>query len=109
MPNLCDLGDDYPSRSDVEKMESEQRLRDAEYIREERDVESYLQKHPGSSRAEALYRTSEKQPTFKAVQTRLRKTCRMCGKDGLYLGETDVGWRLFEEGSMHVCNNFLDK
>ena len=84
MPNWCDLGDDCPSRSDVERMESEQRLRDAEYMREEREVESYLQKNPGSTRAEALYHTSEKQPTFRTVQTRPRKTCRICGKGDLY-------------------------
>ena len=111
MPNWCDLGDDYPSLSDVEKMEGEQRLRDAEYRREERKVESYLQKHPSSSQVEALYRMSEKQHTFKTVQTRLRKTCRICGKSGLYWGETENGWRLFESGrtTKHVCEEFPDK
>ena len=106
MPNWCDLGDDYPSRSDVEKMESEQRLRDAEYMREEREVEAYLQKHPNSSRAEALYRIGEKQPASQTPQAKLMKICRMCGKTGLYWGETEVGWRLFELGSMHVCKEF---
>ena len=108
MPNWCDLGDDCPSRSDVERMESEQRLRDAEYMREEREVESYLQKNPGSTRAEALYHTSEKQPTFRTVQTRPRKTCRICGKGDLYWGKTEAGWRLFELGSItkHVCKEF---
>lgn len=109
MPNLCDLGDDYQSRSEVAEMQREQRLRYAEYMREEREAESYLRKHPESSLAEAFYRTSEKQHTFKTVQTSPRKTCRYCGKDGLYWGKTENGWRLFESGGItkHVCEELL--
>ena len=111
MPNLCDLGDDYPSRSEVAEMQREQRLRYAEYMLEEREVESYLRYHPESSRAEAFYRMSKKQPTFKTVQTRQRKTCRICGKDGLCWGETENGWRLFESGALQsMCaKSSLDK
>jgi hypothetical protein len=40
--------------------------------------------------------------SYKAPQP---KTCRACGQRGLYWGQTDRGWRLFNFGREHVCGN----
>lgn len=102
MPNWCDLGKEFPSRADVEEMEYKQKQRNNALLHEERSVEEYLKKHPSASRAEALYFRDEKKSISKAG---LRKFCRVCCKGGLYWSETEFGWRLFEKGSKHVCEN----
>lgn len=55
--NYSPPGRDYPSRSDVEQMEREDREREREYNRREDKVQGYLRNHPGASWAEANYHT----------------------------------------------------
>lgn len=98
MPNFCQPGSDFPSYEEVSEIEREQCEREKQQKVEESVLRDYLTTHPSASRAEAMYKLNTERS--KGV---LAKTCNKCGKSGLFWTNTDVGWRLRDGGTVHVC------